>query len=129
MTESSRREFTRAAVDMTVTLEEEGRPLVVSQLENVSLRGAFVATREPPPIGTRVTVRIDLGGVDEDGTPLEVRAAGRVVRVDANGCGLEFVELHGLGSLEHLRNLVLYNAPEPAQAEAEFRTHLGLERA
>ncbi|MCK6551448.1 PilZ domain-containing protein [Myxococcota bacterium] len=114
---------------MTVTLHEEGRPVVVSHLENVSLNGAFVAMSVPPPVGARCQVRIDLGALDEDGQPMEVRAIGRVVRVEARGCALQFVELHGLASLEHLRNLVLYNAREPARAEEEFRSHLGLERA
>ncbi len=61
-----------------------------------------------------------------DGTEIEVHATGTVVRSAPDGCALQFNEIIGIDCLEHLRNLILFNAADTAQVEREFHEHLGL---
>ena len=51
-----------------------------------------------------------------------------MVRHGPGGCAIQFDEIVGLDSLDHLRNLVRFNAADPEQVEREFHEHLGLRR-
>ena len=51
-----------------------------------------------------------------------------MVRATPEGFAVAIVELIGLDSLEHLRNLILYHVPNPDQVVHEFLEHNGLLR-
>jgi len=60
------------------------------------------------------------------GGDMNIEANGYVVRSLIDGMAIEFTELIGLESWDHLRNLVLYNAEEPIRAQEQFAAHVGL---
>ncbi len=120
-----RREFSRVAVHLnTEVTTAEGAVHTDGAMENLSLKGGFFRTASPPPEGAVVDVRLHL-----DGTEVTVHAQGFVVRAGPAGCAIQFTEIIGVDSLEHLRNLILFNTHDPHQVEREFHDHLGLRPA
>lgn len=118
-----RREFSRVPVHLTAELTTRGERRDGGVMENLSLKGGFFRGADGPAEGEACEVRLRL-----DGTEIEIRARGVVVRHGPAGCAIQFTEIVGLDSLDQLRNLVLFNASDPAQVEQEFHAHLGLKR-
>jgi len=118
-----RREFSRVQVALRADLAVGGVPLPGATVLNLSLNGVLLAARPARPVeaGDACDIRLHL-----DGTEVEVHALGRVVRVTGDGFAVEFTEIVGLESLDHLRNLILYNSHSPDAVEHEFHAHLGL---
>ena len=116
-----RREFSRVSVHLKAEVTVAGTVHRDGTIENLSLKGGFFRTPGPPAEGLPCDVRLHL-----DGTEIEVHATGHVVRSGPAGCAIQFAEIIGVDSLEHLRNLILFNAHDPAQVEREFSQHLGL---
>lgn len=120
----NQREFTRVRTRIPVDVEVGGK-VVTGTIRDLSLNGMWMATPTPPP--EEATCRVTLH-LDGRGGAIVVRADGYVVRSVADGFAMHFQELLEVESYEHLRNLILYNAEDPAQAEQEFDSHLGLKR-
>jgi hypothetical protein len=118
-----RREFSRVAVHLKAEITANGKVHRDGTIENLSLKGGFFRTADPPRDGVPVDVRLHL-----DGTEVTVHAQGFVVRAGPAGCAIQFTEIIGVDSLEHLRNLILFNSHNPRQVEQEFHDHLGLRR-
>lgn len=118
-----RREFSRVAIRLRAEITANGKVHRDGTMENLSLKGGFYRVPDPPRDGVPVDVLLHL-----EGTEITVHARGFVVRAGPAGCALQFTEIIGLDSLEHLRNLILFNSPNPQQVEQEFRSHLGLKR-
>jgi len=118
-----RREFSRVAVHLRAEVTASGTIHRDGTMENLSLKGGFFRTTNAPAEGQPCDVRLHL-----DGTGVEVHAAGHVVRSGPAGCAIQFTEIIGIDSLEHLRNVILFNSHDPAQVEREFHEHLGLRR-
>lgn len=118
-----RREFSRVQVYLRAEVTVAGTRLLDGTMEQLSLKGGFFRSAEQPAAGTRCDIRLHL-----DGTEISVRTRGHVVRLVPGGCAIQFDEVVGLEGLEHLRNLILYNARDPGQVEQEFHDHLGLKR-
>ncbi|MDZ4672899.1 MAG: PilZ domain-containing protein [Gemmatimonadota bacterium] len=116
-----RREFSRVPVHLRVEVFVAGVRLPEGTMESLSLKGGFFRCATPPAEGARCDIRLHL-----DGTEIEVHTQGHVVRQSADGSAIQFDEIVGVDSLEHLRNLILFNAHNPAQVEQEFHDHLGL---
>lgn len=116
-----RREFSRVAVHLRTELIVMGTVHRDGVMENLSLKGGFFRSATALPEGEACEVRLHL-----DGTDLEVHARGHVVRGGPGGAAIQFTEIVGIDSLEHLRNLILFNTSDPAQVEQEFHAHLGL---
>lgn len=116
-----RREFSRVPVHLRADVSVDGTRLPDGTIESLSLKGGFFRTGAPPAEGARVDVRLHL-----EGTEVEVHTQGHVVRVSAEGAAIQFDEIVGVDSLEHLRNLILFNSHNPTQVEQEFHQHLGL---
>jgi hypothetical protein len=89
------------------------------------MKGIYLLCDNPLPVGSDCRVALLLGDGE---TPICIEVAGKVARVDPTGMGLEIIEIVGLESFEHLRNLVRYNASDPDQVEHEFQDHVGLKR-
>ncbi|MEO8633766.1 MAG: PilZ domain-containing protein [Gemmatimonadales bacterium] len=118
-----RREFSRVPVQLRAEMSVAGVQLPEGVMESLSLKGGFFRGTTVPPVGTRCDVRLHL-----EGTEIEVHTQGHVVRQSVEGAAIQFDQIVGIDSLEHLRNLVLYNSHDPAQVEQEFHDHLGLLR-
>lgn len=116
-----RREFSRVNVHLRGEITAEGVAHVDGTIEDLSLKGAFFRAAVTPRIGVSCDVRLRL-----DGTEIEVHALGKVVRITPDGCAIQFTEIIGIDCLEHLRNLILFNAADTGQVEREFHGHLGL---
>lgn len=120
----SRREFSRVLVHLKAEVRADGKVHREGTMENLSLKGGFFRTSAQIRDGLSVDVRLHL-----DGTDIEVHTRGFVVRGGPDGFAVQFTEIVGLDSLEHLRNLILLNTHDPRQVEEEFHNHLGLKRA
>lgn len=118
-----RREFSRVPVHLIAEVTVDGVRYAGGTMENLSLKGGFFRIANGPAEGAVCDVRMHL-----DGTEVVVHAQGTVVRMGPAGCAIQFTEIVGLDSLEHLRNLILFNSHDPAQIEHEFHAHLGLKR-
>ena len=117
-----RREFSRVTVHLQAELTADGIHRV-GTMENLSLKGGFFRAEGAPAEGLRCKVQMHLAG-----TEVNVSVVGTVVRSGPAGCAIQFVEIMGIDSLEHLRNVILFNTNDPAQVEREFQDHLGLRR-
>jgi PilZ domain len=118
-----RREFVRVPVHLAAEVTVQGERYAGGTMENVSLKGGFLRIANGPPEGATCDIRMHL-----DGTDVVIHAQGAIVRTGLAGCAIQFNEIVGLDSLEHLRNLILFNSHDPAQVEHEFHRHLGLKR-
>jgi hypothetical protein len=118
-----RREFSRVAVKLRTEVTVQGTLHREGTMENLSLKGGFFRTSNGPAEGEPCDIRLHL-----DGTEVEIRIRGHVVRSGPAGCAIQFTEIVGIDSLEHLRNLILFNSHDPFQVEQEFHAHLGLRR-
>ncbi len=119
------RDFTRVPLHIRADICA-GDTAVSGRAADVSVKGLFVACTHSMTVGSDCEVALSLvGGVE----PLEIDARGTVVRAIPKGVGVEFSEIDPEG-YEHLRNLVLYNAPDDdAEAvEEELDSSVGLKR-
>ena len=118
------REFSRSRVEAHVEVSLESGVMVDGSAADISLRGMRFSTERGLPVGKSVHVRIHLHGA----TPypcLDLDA--RIARVEAGGVALEFTGVD-VDSIEHLRRLILYNATDADQVQAEMSAHLGIGR-
>lgn len=120
---SDQREFSRAPVHMRAEVSAGDRIYAGGAMESLSLKGGFYRIAQPPEAGTKVMVRLHLTDTD-----ITIRARGVVIRQLPDGCGIQFTEIVGVDSLEHLRNLIRFNAEDPVKVEHEFDEHVGLKR-
>jgi hypothetical protein len=120
----NQREFTRVRTRIPVDIDHAGGRIEGST-QDISLNGMFVATDATLAANTPCQAVLHIDG---RGGAIVIRANGAVIRTLSGGIALHFNELVELDSYEHLRNLILYNASDPAQAEQEFDSHLGLKR-
>lgn len=118
---NNKREFTRVAVQVPVEVQAEGHVLLGVITGNVSMKGLLLKTEETLAEGTPCTLRIPLvAGI------AEIRAEARVVRVYPGAMAFQYTRIIGTESFEHLRQLVIYNAPDAEQVEGEFQAHTGI---
>lgn len=117
MTEDHRRRK-RVQYKTAVTLFTPDKKLENLSSRDLSLKGVYVETKDSLPIGTEVQIVVDLAGST---SLLSLRMVGQVARLDDEGMGLDFSEVD-LDSFFHLRNIVLYNAEDPAEVDDELVT-------
>ena len=118
-----RREFSRVPVQLPAEVRLAAGGRLEGTMEHVSLKGGLFRTGASIAEGAACDVRMRLPG-----TGIEVLAQGTVVRPGEGGVAIQFLGIVGIDSLEHLRNLIRFNAGDPGQVEREFRDHLGLKR-
>jgi hypothetical protein len=117
------RDFLRSPVGIEAEISVAGSLLTATRTQNLSLSGLYVLCTEIPPVGAEceVSIRGNAGFQQH-----QVRARGRIARVDGRGFAVVFCEILGTESLDFLRRLVLWNATDPERAECEFHSHIGL---
>lgn len=122
---SERREFTRVPLRIQILVKGSDQVELSVNTQDLSLRGVRVDCLADAAVGQPCELRFTLG---EGPKAAVVEVLGRVARVDESGVGVEFEGIRGAESLDHLRRLVLYNAPDASQAEGEMLSHRGLRR-
>lgn len=116
------RAFSRLPIGRHARIVPETAPPFSAEILNLSMSGVLLKTASVLEEGTACTVTIPLSEDDE----LLIEAQGPVARVTPEGFAVHFTRLMGLESYNHLRNLLLYNAPAPDQMEQEFGNHSGI---
>lgn len=122
--QTNAREFTRVPSSLDVDLKTVDGLEITGRIQNLSLAGLFIETDSAPPVGVECSVVLHLGG---RGSGVAVRACGRITRADERGAGMRFEEVN-YDAMDHLRQLLLYNAVDPDAVDAEIAAHLGLSR-
>ena len=123
MEASNHREFTRVPIRVRAEIKGGGLDIISSTPQTLSLKGMLVTCTEQLPIGTECQITLFLGDGD-----IQIEAEGTVARIYPEGIAIQFKRIIGLESFEHLRKLVLYNAPDPELVENEFSTSTGIHR-
>ena len=122
--ERNHREFTRVKVAIYVELRMGGNVVIQGELENVSFNGLLLHCETTLPEQTPCMVFLHLDG-GQGGPTIE--AHGLVSRTEPHKLAIQFTEIIGNDSANHLRNLVLHNSGTQAnQVEEEFEAHVGL---
>lgn len=120
-----KRKFRRVNVDFDVILTAEGDHEITGALRDVAVQGIFVTCDTSVGMGAHVWFRIVLhGGIDN----FEVVGKGEVVRVEPGGVGIHFTAIDP-ECVQHLRNIIAYNADDPAEAWEEMQGGHGLRGA
>lgn len=101
-----------ARVDVNVSLVSEHN-FYVGASRRIDSGGVFIATAMPPPLGTRLSVRLGLADgrkVDADGEVAFVREKSATIGRQPTGCG---VQLHGLPAwaLDAIDRFILARQP------------------
>jgi len=122
---SEKREFTRVPSEVSAEIICSGRPALSGRADNISMKGVYVLTDQDIPAGTECRIVLYLGKTN---SALSIKGNGAVVRKDDHGVAIEIRSIEGIESFCHLKNLVLYNAPDPEQVGEEFNAHLGIRR-
>jgi hypothetical protein len=111
------------AVNLRSEVTGEGTPPLEGIMENLSFKGGFFRTGRALAEKEDCCIRLHLEGAD-----VAIHIRGHVVRSGPAGCAIQFTEIVGIDSLEHLRNLILFNSHDPSQVRQEFHAYLGLRR-
>ncbi|HOV34355.1 MAG TPA: PilZ domain-containing protein [Candidatus Hydrogenedens sp.] len=118
------REFTRCSICIRAEVKLTNGILLEGETVNISMKGLWFRTEKTFPKNTPVKVYLYLIGTSEK-KPLCI--CGHVVRIEADGMGIEFEEIDA-DSVEHLKRLLIYNATEADNIHKEFDKHLGLKK-
>ena len=113
------REFTRNVIRLEVQVSTDQQQEIPGRSREVSMNGLYVMCCDTLEPGTECTVTITLN----DGTT-RITSTGNVINVHDSGMGIAFDEMDP-ESFQHLRKLVLLNAPDPDIVEAELGNHVG----
>jgi hypothetical protein len=107
---------------MEVRVSALGKTVLSREMKNISMGGLFLIVGEKFPLSTDCQLTIILGGGESQA---RIETQSKVVRVTDEGMAFRFVEILGTESFNHLRNLVLYNAPDAQRLEEEIEKRLG----
>ncbi len=121
----TKREFTRVNTIIEARVTAGDTVVQSARTRDISMNGLFVETNERLEPGIPCEIVLFLGRSASD---YRIEAHGKIVRSDDSGIAVEFTDIVGVDSYDHLRNLVLYNSSNTEQVEEELRTHLGIRR-
>ena len=116
----NRREFTRVRIQLDAEISADDKASINGVAEDLSLNGLYIPSTGKLPIGTECVIAPVL-----DGRDIRLEVAGKVTRQNEGGMAIEFTGVP-LDDLEHLRNLIRFNADDPNTVEDEFDSHIGL---
>lgn len=116
----NRREFTRVLIQLDAEVSADDKATISGVAKDLSLNGVYIPCTGMLPIGTECKIGIFL-----DGRDIRLDVIGKVTRQNDDGMAIEFTGVP-LDDLEHLRNLIRFNAENPNQVEEEFDSHIGL---
>ena len=116
----NRREFTRVRIQLDAEISADDKASIGGVAKDLSLNGVYIPSSSTLPIGTECTIALFL-----DGRDVRLEVLGKVTRQSDGGMAIEFTGVP-LDDLEHLRNLIRFNADDPYAVEDEFESHIGL---
>lgn len=116
-----KRRFTRAKVAVRVEVRLDCGVLIEGRACDVSLNGLFLETERSLPLRSRVRVKMVVGGGLGEA---HIECAGIVSRLDWRGVAIELDQV-AAESIEHLRELVRYDASDAVPAELELENPKG----
>lgn len=119
------REFSRSNVSVRSQVRLPCGVLLEGRVCDVSMNGVCFVTERSLPVGSAVRVSLALG--DPEGQEFRIDAEGAVARIIEKGVAIQFTSIDA-ESVEHLRNLVLFNAADSDQVVREFEDHVGIRR-
>jgi hypothetical protein len=122
------RRFSRVGFRITAAIES-GDQRIVGVVENMSMRGVFVATEKRLSIGDDAKIIISLGdqpgaqpaAFNEDDQVIEVH--GRVARITDDGIAFVFDKID-FDSYVHLKNIIVLNTGDGSRADEEMSMFL-----
>ena len=120
-----RRECTRVRARTEVEVRSDAYGVFYGWTQDVSLKGFFLKSDRPMPVGTscRMTVLLEGRGNDP-----RIAVQGQVMRVNDSGVGVHITEILDLQSYRNLRDFVLSHAPEPEIVTREIQGQKDLEK-
>jgi len=119
----NQRQFTRVTVAIHAELRVGGTVTIHGNVQNVSVNGLLLRCDVTLSEQTPCLVVLHLDG-GQGGPTIEIQ--GVVVRDKPNIIVVQFLELVGQESAEHLRNLVMYNSGNQVDlVEEEYQSHVG----
>ena len=86
----------------------------------MSFNGCYFPCTGRLPEGTPCKIEVFL-----DNREIKIEVHGKISRVTGDGMAVEFTGVP-LDDLEHLRNLIRFNADDPNIVQEEFDAHVGL---
>jgi len=119
------REFSRSSVSVRSQVRLQCGVLLEGRVCDVSMNGVRFITERSLPVGSVVRVSLTLG--DPEGHEVRIDVAGAIARIVEKGVDIQFTSIDA-ESVEHLRNLVLFNAEDGDRVEREFDDHVGIRR-
>lgn len=119
---SEPRIFTRLPIGRQAIVLVEGQEPFGAEIVNLSMSGVLLKADHAPAEESACTVAIPLS----DGGELRIDTQGVIIRHRPGGFAVQFTKLEGLDSYNHLKNLLMYNAPTPENLEDELRGHSGI---
>jgi len=87
----------------------------LGEIENLSLKGAYLKSSHPLQINDRIEIVIRLAV----NTDCDVNLKGKVIRLTGDGAGIIFDQID-LDSFSHLRNIIAYNFGDDDLVMEEF---------
>jgi len=121
MTDNHRR-FSRSRLAVQVEVVRPDGSKIVGQLRDVSMNGMFVISDVKPAVNEECQLAVVLLGATP---PVRIEAEGHILRHEGKGFAVQFDGID-IESFQHMTRLVMYNADEPDQVEAEFAEHSGI---
>ena len=116
------RRFSRISFKVKAQLQIDNQIFTTPELSNLSVGGCLLPLTVDFPPGTPCLLKIILEGTVEE---MSVQVEGEIVRATPDGVALRFLRIEP-ESLFHLRNIILYNAPDADIIEHEISRHPGL---
>ncbi len=118
-----KRKHTRVPFEIESTVRYNGAE-IQGQVLNMSLQGMFIDIDESIPVGTGVTVKLNLSS---GGMARNITLESRIVRSDSGGTGVKIMDLD-LDSCLFLKDLMLNRCDEPARILDEFYEFINTNR-
>lgn len=119
----TKRRFSRIALNFPATLIIDNTEVYdIHELTNLSIGGCLVPLDEDVIAGTRCTITIRLAG-GLGNTPVNI--GGEIVRHDNDYVAVKFTKISP-EDLNHLQNLIRYNAPDPDRIDEEIKNNPGI---
>lgn len=119
MTDENRR-FSRIGFWGAGEIVVSGKTYAIKQVEDLSVGGCHFPLEADFPKGTSCVIRMFLA----EGQ-ITVLAEAEVVWTDGKSVGLAFTSIEP-EDLQHLKNIIRYNAPDSDKIEQEMKDHPGI---
>ena len=118
------REFSRIELQVAARLTCADGTEITGMVHDLSMNGVFIQTTGRTSAGQEGDLVLIF---DPEESKIEIDCHARVIRAGDGGIAVQITEIE-LESYGHLRNLIMYNAPDPERVLDELEQHLGLKR-